>query len=142
MVFIKSCSTDCVALIPHQRSFFFFFKSQIKTIMENYDRKNTNIHTMPNPNWYICNTTLHIRLKKNLSKMVRKSQSLRSPWYLLWESVFWEKSHHKEVVERGLLLGGVSLKYATSNLKRLIKYSILFRGVIKFKSFGFSISEI
>lgn len=57
MVFIKSCSTDCVALIPHQRGFFFFLiidkdlygKLQLIEYRYPFDAQPQLIHLQYNP---------------------------------------------------------------------------------------------
>lgn len=59
MVFIKSCSIDCVALIPHQRSFFFFLitdkdhygKLQSKEHKYPYNAQPQLIHLQYNPTY-------------------------------------------------------------------------------------------
>lgn len=103
--------------------------------MENYNWKSTDIHSMPNPNWYIYNTTLCIRLKKNLNKMVRKSQSLRSPWYLLWESVFWEKKSSHGGCREGLSSGRSIIKICYIKLKKINKIFYTLLGGDKIQKF-------
>lgn len=67
--------------------------------------------------------------------MVRKSQSLRSPWYLLWESVFSEKKSSHGGCREGLSSGRSIIKICYIKLKKINKIFYTLLGGDKIQKF-------